>query len=344
MSNPIVINSLEQLAQFRNDKDIVEIAIRGANKRFKNFQKVLINNFPEAQEKEMAQKVIKELNQHVNMNERNLNLLANVARVQKLGLLLNGLNLCATCVGFAIMYAKLDDMSAEINQQLSELQKTMKAAQDLHGEYEFNKVLSLHTDMLDCQRKKQPYSEEKMRELVDREYNVLMLLISSFQKDVSGDQGNLIFSIFSLLAMFTVSLRRFDEVYYFNNSQVLGNTDPWHLSHGKWMKAYDTLSSDWFVEKLQDYGTFETNLNTQGVDMYYISLMDQVDALREEVHDNQLLIVAIGDEELFRQYQELSEKEIADTIEKAFREAGEGMDEASVKQAYEAAMKQAAMA
>ena len=75
-----------------------------------------------------------------------------------------------------------------------------------------------------------------MRELVDREYNVLMLLISSFQKDISGDRSALIFSIFSMLAMFTVSLRSFDELYYFNNRQALGEKDAWHLAHDKWMK------------------------------------------------------------------------------------------------------------
>ena len=344
MSNPIVINAVEQLEQFRNEKGIIEIAVRNANKKFRTFQKVLIDNLPETQEKELAQKVIQMLNQNTKMNERNLKLLANVAQVQKLGLLLNGLNLCATCVGFAIIYAKLDSISAEINKQLNELRKDIKQYHDVQNEYEFNKVLSLHTDMLDCQRKKQPYSEEKMRDVVDREYNVLMLLISSFQKNASGDQEALIFSIFSLLAMFTVSLRNFDEIYYFNNHQVLGDTDPWHLAHGKWMGVYDTMSSEWFIEKLQDYGTFETKLNTLGVDMYYISLMDQVDELREEILDNQVLIVALGNAELLRQYKELSAKEIADSIENAFREAGSGMDDESVKHACHDAMRQMAMA
>ena len=215
---------------------------------------------------------------------------------------------------------------------------------NLQSEFEFNKVLALHTDMLDCQRKKHPYSEEKMRDLVDREYSVLMLLINSFQKGVSGDQGNMIFSIFSLLAMFTVSLRSFDEIYYYNNIQVLGDADPWHLAHGKWMKVYDTLTSDWFVEKLQDYGTFEKNMNTLNVDMYYISLVDQVNELREEIQDNQLLVVAVGDGELLRQYKELSSKEVADTIEAAFKEASDEMDESAIKTLFQDAMRQAAMA
>ena len=127
----------------------------------------------------------------------------------------------------------------------------------------------------------------KMRELVDREYNVLTLLIRSFQKDTSSDNSTLIFSIFSMLAMFTVSLRTFDEIYFFNNHKTLRDKDVWHLAHEKWMSVYDTLSSEWFIEKLQDYGTFETKLTTLGVDIYYISLMDQVAELKEEIEDNQ---------------------------------------------------------
>jgi len=118
----------------------------------------------------------------------------------------------------------------------------------------------------------------------------------------------------------------------------------WHLAHDKWMSVYDTLSSDWFIEKLQDYGTFETKLSTSGVDIYYISLLNQVADLRGEIEDNQSLIIAIGDIELFRQFKEMSAKEVADSIESAYREAGSDCDEITVRTAYQNAMQQAAMA
>lgn len=343
MNDTINIDTLEQMKAFLNEKGVLEIAIRNQNKKFKTFQKVMINQLPETQEKELTQKVIQAINKNTRLNERNLNLLGNVAKVSKIGLLLNGLNLCATCAGFAIMYAKLDAMSSEINRQLNQLQKTVKQAQDIQNDYEFDKVLADHTDMLDCQRKQQPYSEEKMRELVDREYNILMLLIRSFQMDVSADSDSLIFSIFSMLAMFTVSLRSFDELYYFNNHQTLGEDDPWHMSHGKWMSIYDTLSSEWFIEKLQDYGMFETKLSTLEVDIYYTSLLDQVADSRSEIEDNQALIVAIGDVELFKQYKEMCAKEVADAIELAYKEAGGDLDEETVSAAYQSAMQQTAL-
>lgn len=343
MSDPLPISVVEQLRAFQNEKGVIEIAIRGKNKRFKTFQKIMIDNLPETQEKELSQKVIRALNKNNQLNERNLSLMTGVARLEGVGLLLNGLNLCATCAGFAIMYSKLDKMSIEINQQLSQLQRTVKQTQDIHNDYEFNQVLAEHTDMLDSQRRQHPYTEEKMRVLVDREYNILLLLINTIQKDASSDRGALIFAIFSMLAMFTVSLREFDEIYYFNNRQVLGNNNVWHLSHNRWMEIYDTLSSEWFIEKLQDYGTFDTKLSTQEVDIYYISLLDQVADLKEEIEDNQALIIAAGDIDLFRVFKELCTQEIMDSIEDAFKEAGSDMDEETVMAAYQNAIQQAAM-
>lgn len=343
MINAETIYALEQLKQFQNEKGVIEIAIRNKQKRFKAFQKIMIGNLPETKEKELAQNVIHKIGHDNKLSEPNLKLMANVSKLDTFGLLLNGLNLCATCAGFAIMYSKLDRMSMEIYQQLNQLEGTVKQTQDIRNDYEFKIVLADHTDMLDSQRRQKPYSEEKLRLLVDREYNVLMLLISTFQKDVSEDHGTLIFSIFSMLAMFTVSLCNFDEIYYFNNRQVLGENDAWHLSHDRWMEVYDTISSEWFIEKLQDYGALETKLSTQEVDIYYISLLEQVDDLREEVEDNQALIISANDINLFRQFKALTEEEVIESIEDAFKEAGSNMDEETVRKACQTAMQQAAM-
>ena len=344
MSEAILVDALEQLKPFLNDKKVLEIVVRGKNKRIAAFQKVLLNDLPQVQEKAALEEAVKLLNKNTLLNERNMKLVGEVANLQKIGLLLNGLNLCATCVGFAIMYEKLDKMSAEIGQQINQLQNTVKQGHDVQSGYEFNKVLADHTDMLDSRRKKQPYSEEKMRELVDREYNVLMLLISIFQKDIAADKKTIIFSIFSLLSMFTVSLRYFDEIYYANNHDVLGSENVWHSAHEKWMGVYSTLSAPWFVEKLQDYAMFETTLTTLGVDTYYTSLMDQVIEQREEVEDNQELIVSLGDITLMDALRDMTDKDIKTTITAAFAEACGEDASPEVKKVYEDAMKQMAIA
>ncbi len=241
------------------------------------------------------------------------------------------------------MYAKLDSMSAEINQQINQLGSVVKKGHDVQTGYEFKKVLSDYQDMLDSRRRQQPYSEEKMRGLVDRVYNVLSLLISVLQKGISSDCKTLITSIFSLLSMLTVSLRYFDELYYFNNYKVLGGAGAWHSAHDKWMGVFDTLSSEWFVEKLQDYGTFEAKLNTIDVDVYYISLIDQVMELRQEVEDNQELISSIGDLKVLQAFREYSDREVKETIEAAFREAFEGIDDPSAVEIQKNALEQVAL-
>ena len=207
MGEVININTIEQLKQFLNENGFMEVAIRNKNKTFAKFQKVCVDGLMqnELQNKETLENILNAINKSNVINEKNLKLMANVANLQKIGLLLNGLNLCATCAGFAIIYAKLEKMSAEIGQQIDKVKNLIKQGQDVQIDYEFNKVLADHIDMLDCRRKQQPYSEEKMRDLVDREYNVLSLLINVFQKDISANNEAIIFSILELISMFTFS-------------------------------------------------------------------------------------------------------------------------------------------
>ena len=330
MGEVININTVEQLMQFLNENGLMEVAIRNKNKKFKEFKKICLDGLMQndLQNKEIAEKLLNAINKSNFFNENNLKLMANVANLQKIGLLLNSLNLCATCAGFAIIYAKLEKMSAEIGQQINQVKNLIKNGQDVQVDYEFNKVLADHTDMLDCRRKQQPYSEEKMRDLVDREYNVLSLLINVFQKDISANTEETIFSIFSLLSMFTVSLKYFDEIYYTNNHEVLGEKELWHTSHDKWSGIYGILSSQWFVEKLQDYAVFETSMNTREIDFYYTSLIEQVIDQKEVVEDNQKLIAALGDVSLLYKFNEMTNKEVKDMISDSYIENyGTGSEE-----------------
>ena len=72
------------------------------------------------------------------LSERNISLLTNVSRVQNISLLLNGLNLCATGVGFAIIFKKLDKESNKLSRQINRLQSIVKQSQDIHNEAMFN--------------------------------------------------------------------------------------------------------------------------------------------------------------------------------------------------------------
>lgn len=340
MSNIFLASTLESLKPFLNEKNVLEIVIRDRNKRIKAIQKVMLNGQTQEKSQELVNKAMNLLNKNTDLSQKSLDMIRHVANLQNLNLVLNGLNLCATCAGFAIMYAKLDSMSAEISQQISRVNNTVKKGHDVHTGYEFNKVLGEYTDMLDCRRKQHPYSEEKMRELVDREYNVLNLLISVLKNDISANHQATITSIFSMLSMFTVSLKYFDELYYFNNHIVLGDKNVWHSSHNKWMDVYEILSSEWFVEILQDYAVLETQMDMPSVDVYYTELFNQVEDLRQDVEDNQQLILAIGDIEVLHTLKESNTQDIKETIKAAFDESFQNQDDPEVLKTYDEALKE----
>lgn len=266
MNKTLVIDYLKQFNQFKNDKGIIEIVVRGQKNRIKAFQKVALSDIVQKGNKEISEKAIgvfnknfsNMLNDQMNISQITMHNIQQLASVSKLGIVMNGLNLAATSAGFAIMYEKLDNISSEMKLQFDELKNVVKQEHDVRAIYEFEKVLGEYTDMLDCRRRQQPYSEEQMRFLVQKLYTALKLLTDLFRKDIASNNHLLIVSIFSLLSMFTVALKYFDEQYYFNNHNILIDTDVWHSSHDKWMSIYNELTEEWFIEKLQDYAVFET--------------------------------------------------------------------------------------
>ena len=59
-----IINSLEQLKQFIDDKGMIEIVIRDKKKRYVDFTKLLINNTKDEQGKETLNKVLNKLDKN----------------------------------------------------------------------------------------------------------------------------------------------------------------------------------------------------------------------------------------------------------------------------------------
>lgn len=343
MADVFNIDTLEQLKPFVNKDNFMEIVIRGQNNKFKAFQKVAFNDLPQNEAKQLAQQAINAMGENKLVGMKHLQLVQHISQAQHLGLLLNGLNLAATAAGFAIMYAKLDSMSQEINRGFRELHQTIKQGYDVQSAFEFDKVLAEYTDMLDCRRKQQPYSEDKMRKLVDQIYTVLNLLIEMLQRNITINSESIITSIFSLLSMLTVSLKIFDEQYYFNNKDVLSDQIVWHSSHDRWMSPYDRLNSKWFAERLQDYAYFETALDALGVDVYYIELMNQIMEMRQEVEDNQELITLIDDTEIVKTVRESVTQDIRQSIETVLTDTFSDRSVSELQDVYDQLMKQAAL-
>lgn len=341
MAEMVVLSSLGQLEQFKNEKGFIEIVTRGKNKKYNTFKNVVIENLGkgQGQESELLGKVLSKLDKNADLSKKNFDMLKNVSKLSQLNVLLSGLNLCATCAGFAIMYSKLDQMSGQINQVMG----LIKKGNDVQADYEFKKVISEHANMLDSRKTKKYYTEEQMRKLVDDEYNVLNMLIDVYRKDLSEDNESLIFSIYSLASMLAVSIRYFDELYYTNNKEAIGDGDVWHSSHDNWMSVFDKLSSDEFVKKLQDHGVLELNLSTVEADQYYTSLFSQVKELAEDIEDNQTLIQMLDSEELLAEYKECIDKEVSKEIREAFEQTEGVMENEEVVNALQDTMKQMAL-
>ena len=322
MSDTLVFDSLEQFNQFLNDKGVLEIVVRGSKQKIKDFQKIAINNLQQSESKEIVEKAIGALSKNSEMNLRYLNRLNSVLKIEQVGLALSGLNLFATVAGFAIMNEKLNSISTQIDGQFSKLNAKMMQMQDVQSNKQFTHILSEHMKMLNHRNIQRPYSEDEMENLVIDEFNVLTNLIDVLKKDLSDDKQSLYFSIFSLLSMFTVSLRYYDELYFYNNRKVLDQNNPWHASHDNWINIYNIFSEKWFLEKLQDFAVFETNLTTIGVDSYCDGLMEQVGDAKQTVEDNQSLILKIDDINQLQNIMAESDRFVKEQISNSLEESG----------------------
>lgn len=318
MSKTIVVNTLEELNRFLNDKGVLEIAMRNKNKRFKVFQKIAIEKLQQSEAKESLQNAIALLNRNNQIGEASLKALGAVSKLSKFSLVLNGLNLCATCAGFAIMCVKLDQMSS----QIAEVIALYKESNGIHIDFEFKKVQSEHSNMLDCRKTQKYYTEAQMRELVASEYNVLDLLLQAFNSEITRNKEALVFSILSTASMLSTSLRYFDEIYYFNNKETIGNGNRWHSDHDLWVSILDRMLSQDMVERIQDYGFFDLGLNTEENDCLYLNYLGQIRSLKQDIEDSQNMISAIDDPEILKMIIEQSNRQIREEIEKTLEEAG----------------------
>lgn len=315
---PTIINSIEQLMQFLNDKGVLEIAQRRKDQKFKEFQNVIIDPSLLNRAQEQIQNEIKKaLNINNDLIKSSLSKINAVTCLSSVGIILEAVNLCATCAGFIIMFEKLKKISGKVDA----LVNTVKSSNQIQTNFELNKILSEHANMLDSRKTKNDYSEEKMRILVDDEFNVLKMLIDTFLLETTNERNNLVLSIYSLASMLTVSIMYFDELYYYNNKDRISNGEYWHSSHNRWMSELDRLSSAEFISKIQDFGFLELNLSTFENDEYYNCLLNQARDFIQEINDNQSLIQAFDSDMDFKNYNEITNQTLKDEINEAFKEA-----------------------
>ena len=340
MAKEIVVNTSKEILKYFDQNNVLEIVQRNAKKKYKEFIRITLKNSTKEETKDTASKIIELLTKNKNLLDSNIVKINNIAKLQNLTAIMSSLNLCATCIGFAIMYAKLEKLSGQINQ----LMNVVKQEHEIQTDFEFKKVIAEYRNMLDCRKTRKYYTEEQMRKLVDDEYNVLCMLIEVFTKDLSTEPEGLIFSIYSLASMLSVSLRYFDELYYFNNKEAIADGDVWHSSHSNWMSAFDKLMSPELIKKIQDHGIFDLNLSTEETDIYYISLYDQAKSMVEDVSDNQKLIQLLDNQEVLTEVQASINQSLVDEIEKTIKEVPEASEQEEFVETYQETMKQMGLA
>ena len=347
MAELVFANTIQELMKYTNDENIIEIFIRDKRKRIKQVIKVNLNNLNQTDavealksySEETMDKMLNLFKETNNITKENIELLKNVSKIQNINLILNGANLCATCAGFIIMNEKLEKISEQINQMIN----LVKEGNEVQTDYEFNSVNSEHANMLDARKTKKYYTEEQMRKLVDDEYNLLNKLIEIYVRDLTNDADAIIFSIYSLAAMLSVSLRYFDEEYYYNNKEAIGDGDVWHSSHSKWVSIFDKLCDPRVLNRIQDHGILDMKLGTIQTDAYYISLYDQAKEYKQDIEDNQMLIQMFDNREVLAEYDKQVKEEAVKSLNKILEKSGAKEDKAIVE-AYEDAMKMVVLA
>ena len=288
-----VASSIKPLMKYANRDDVIEIAVRDGKKRFKAFYKVLLKDLQETNQTEKLNEVYEFVKNNTELTQKSLN---NLSKLGGLNMLLSGVDLFVSAAGFAIMYRELKAISEKIDEVLY----TFKEGETIQAKSEFIEVLHEHKNMLDCRKKQRYYSEEQMRVLVAMEYRVLARLIDRFLSNITNNAREILFSIIALAEMLSVSIRYFDEEYYFENKDnIKEGFSKWHDSHDDWIRIFDDLTDSMFVKSVQDIGIFEFGLSTRETDDMYIKYIDGIKALKQSIEDNQIMIESVNDKDIF---------------------------------------------
>lgn len=318
---------IEDLLPYADQNATIEIVMRDQKKRYKKFVKVLLDASKDEQQTEQIKEALQKLSGQRDIGRLNLEKLGAIQNIGMLSTALSAVNLAATAVGFAVVCAKID----KIGTSIEELKALVKKVEDVHTQFDFNKVVSEHRNMLDKRKLNKDYSEDEMRKLVDDEYNTLKYLYDAFRADIVFDKEVLLFSIITMAEMLSASICYFDEIYYFENQDAFTGTDCWHSSHDSWVALLDKLASPEMVKLVQDYGLLDKQYDTVTTDYTCLSYIDQIENLKQDIEDNQYMIITTQDRQLFTEIHNKAKDDVKAKLDAAIKEVGmqfDALDEA----------------
>lgn len=90
-----------------------------------------------------------------------------------------------------------------------------------------------------------------------------------------------------------------------------------------------------FIELLQDHGVFDLGLNTDEMDTYYHEFLEQVQDQKQEVIDNQEIILTLQDTSLLNVFHEKTSEEIQNELEKEISEMFNGIEDEDASKLYD---------
>lgn len=90
-----------------------------------------------------------------------------------------------------------------------------------------------------------------------------------------------------------------------------------------------------FIELLQDHGVFDLGLNTDEMDTYYHEFLEQVQDQKQEVIDNQEIILTLQDTSLLNVFHEKTSEEIQNELEKEISEMFNGIEGEDASKLYD---------
>ena len=118
----------------------------------------------------------------------------------------------------------------------------------------------------------------------------------------------------------------------------MSNNERWHISHQKWMSTYETLSSEWFIKKLQDHALFDLRLGTRETDVFCDSIVENVDDMSQGVRDNMDLIQRVDERNALSELRDFIDQEARNEIQSMIEEVSIGPENPALKKVCQVAV------
>lgn len=249
---------------------VFEAHLRNKNGTYGKFVKIFLNELEGDSKDKVLNKISKQSTQILKATKSMQINIKTVKNLQMISSFIGAANLCSTVAGFVIVCNKLNGISDQIQNVMSEFKK----AHEEETLYKFDRVLEDHKAMLDGKEGGLLFSEEQYRNLISEEYTVLKQLYKSFMNETCENQLQILQVIVELSSMMSCAIQNYDVVYWYNHQEKKS----FFVGHDSWIEMYNSLLSEDFLEKVQDLffinenkTQYETDILLEGIAERFIN-------------------------------------------------------------------------